>query len=387
MKKLIFKNIFTDVIYFFLITSLSLTLVVWVIQAVNLLDLVSEDGHGFKLYFLYTLLILPKIFTKLIIFLFFLSTFYVLNKYEENNEILIFWTFGVNKLEFINKFIFFACFFVLLQLLFNFYVVPKTLLEARMLFKQSDFSYFPSLIKSKHFNDNTKNLTIYIEGKDPKGNFRNIFVKEKFDANNSQIISSKTGKIIEKNKKSFLILNNGNIINLEKDKTTNIKFDKFELNLSNHKSKTVTQIKIQELNSYDLLKCITSYYFIYTESNGLDIRRDKTFDSNIVNCSGNSFQQIKKEAAQRLFGPIYILIIGLISSSLILKSKNNQIYNKYKTFIFLSGIIIIILSEIISEYVGISLFHLIINISLPILLSIIVYLTILLFLKFNKQSQ
>ena len=103
MKKLIFKNIFTDVIYFFLITSLSLTLVVWVIQAVNLLDLVSEDGHGFKLYFIYTLLILPKIFTKLIIFLFFLSTFYVLNKYEENNEILIFWTFGVNKLEFIRK--------------------------------------------------------------------------------------------------------------------------------------------------------------------------------------------------------------------------------------------------------------------------------------------
>ena len=53
MKKLIFKNIFGDVVYFFLITSLSLTLVVWVIQAVNLLDLVSEDGHGFKLYFLF----------------------------------------------------------------------------------------------------------------------------------------------------------------------------------------------------------------------------------------------------------------------------------------------------------------------------------------------
>ena len=35
---------------------------------------------------------------------FFLSTFYVLNKYEENNEILIFWTFGINKLEFINIF-------------------------------------------------------------------------------------------------------------------------------------------------------------------------------------------------------------------------------------------------------------------------------------------
>ena len=381
MKKLIFKNIFTDVIYFFLITSLSLTLVVWVIQAVNLLDLVSEDGHGFKLYFLYTLLILPKIFTKLIIFLFFLSTFYVLNKYEENNEILIFWTFGINKLEFVNKFIFFAFFFVLLQLCLNFYVVPKTLFEARMLFKQSDFNYFPSLIKSKHFNDNTKNLTIFIEDKDLNGNFRNIFVKEKFDANNSQIINSKTGRIIEKNKKSFLVLNNGNIVNLEKDKTSNIKFDKFELNLSNHKSKTVTHVKIQETNSYDILKCVTSYYFDYTRSDSIYI------DQDISNCTTDSIQQIKKEFAQRLFGPIYILIIGLISSSLILKSKSNQIYNKYKTFIFITGIIIIILSEISSEYVGISLLHMIFNLFLPILLSIIFYLTILIFLKIRKQSQ
>ena len=92
--------------------------------------------------------------------------------------------------------------------------MPKTLFEARMLFQQFDFNYFPSLIKSKHFNDNTKNLTIFIEDKDSKGNFRNIFVKERFDANNSQIINSKTGKIIEKNKTSFLVLNNGNIVNL-----------------------------------------------------------------------------------------------------------------------------------------------------------------------------
>ena len=129
MKKLIFKNIFSDVIYFFLITSLSLTLVVWVIQAVNLLDLVSEDGHGFKLYFLYTLLILPKIFTKLIIFLFFLSTFYVLNKYEENNEILIFWTFGINKLEFINKFIFLPFFLYYCNYALTFMLCQKLYLK------------------------------------------------------------------------------------------------------------------------------------------------------------------------------------------------------------------------------------------------------------------
>ena len=45
-------------------TIISLTLIVWVIQAVNYLDFVSEDGHSFKVYFMYSLLSLPKIFNK-----------------------------------------------------------------------------------------------------------------------------------------------------------------------------------------------------------------------------------------------------------------------------------------------------------------------------------
>ena len=84
MKKLIFRNIYGDIISFFLITALSITLVVWVIQAVNFLDFVSEDGHSFKVYFMYSLLNLPKIFSRIIIFVFFISLYNVLYKYENN---------------------------------------------------------------------------------------------------------------------------------------------------------------------------------------------------------------------------------------------------------------------------------------------------------------
>ena len=65
MKKLIFKKFTKDLTKFFLLTSISITLIVWVIQAVNFLDLITEDGHAFKIYFLYTLLSLPKIFSKI----------------------------------------------------------------------------------------------------------------------------------------------------------------------------------------------------------------------------------------------------------------------------------------------------------------------------------
>mgnify|MGYP000868784871 CR=1 FL=1 len=72
MKKLIFKKFAKDLTKFVLLASISVTLIVWVIQAVNFLDLVTEDGHGFKIYFLYTSLSLPKIFSKIIIFIFFI---------------------------------------------------------------------------------------------------------------------------------------------------------------------------------------------------------------------------------------------------------------------------------------------------------------------------
>ena len=53
-KKLIFQKFFSNNTYFFFICIASLSLIVWIIQAVNFLDFVTEDGHGLIVYFKYT---------------------------------------------------------------------------------------------------------------------------------------------------------------------------------------------------------------------------------------------------------------------------------------------------------------------------------------------
>ena len=90
MKKIIFKSFLNETTGFFILTSCCVTIIVWVIQAVNYLDFVTEDGHGFKIYFLYTILSLPKIFNKLVPFMFFFSLFFELIKYEEQNQTINF---------------------------------------------------------------------------------------------------------------------------------------------------------------------------------------------------------------------------------------------------------------------------------------------------------
>jgi len=82
MKKLLFAHFFERYLIFFLIMSLSLGLIVWVIQAVNYLDFITEDGHGFYVYFSYTLYHFPKIIHRILPFVFFISLFYQINRYE-----------------------------------------------------------------------------------------------------------------------------------------------------------------------------------------------------------------------------------------------------------------------------------------------------------------
>src|SRR5210317_217934 len=124
MKKILYKNLFKDCIIFFLISLFSSAIIIWVFQAVNYLDLMVEDGRDFIIYLNYTLLNFPKILTKLIPFVIFFSVSYIISKYELNNELMILWNIGINKIEIVNFFLKFSLIVLIIQLFLTSYVVP-----------------------------------------------------------------------------------------------------------------------------------------------------------------------------------------------------------------------------------------------------------------------
>jgi len=334
MKKLIFRNIFKDITAFFIITSLSLTLIVWVIQAVNYLDFVSEDGHSFKVYFMYSFLSLPKIFSKLILFVFFISVFFTISKYEENNEILIFWNYGIKKSEFINKIIKFSFIYFLISIIFSFLIVPKTQDMARSYIRNSSIEYFPSLIKTQHFNDTVSNLTIFVEDKTADGLIKNIFIKENFNDNRSQIISAREGILAKRNDSFYLILFDGKIINIDIRNTNIIQFEKTEFNLSNFNTKSTVFPKIQETNSIKLIECLSSF-----------INNKEGFFERLFVCDESSVNAVLQEMYKRLIIPLYIIVVAFVASCLVIKSKNQFDSIKFKSIIFILGFVFVIFSE------------------------------------------
>ena len=260
MKKLIFRKFTNDVIGFFLLSTISVSIIIWVIQAVNFLDFVSEDGHSFKVYFMYTFLSFPKIFSRILPFMFFLSLFYIYLKYEENNELLIFWLHGVRKFEFIKKILVLSLLFLLFQILLTSFIVPFTQDKARSFLRTSTIDFFPSLIKEKKFIDTVSNLTIFIEKKYSDGRLENIFLKDEISDQESQVIFAKSGMIKKNENSHFLILFNGNIINKNENNKNVISFEKTRFNLSKYSTKSTTFPKISELSTSVLLSCLYNLY-------------------------------------------------------------------------------------------------------------------------------
>ena len=142
MKKLIFRKITKDTITFFLLVTIVFGSIVWVIQAVNYLDYVTEDGHGLKTYFLFTLFSFPKIISKLIPFVFFIALFFTLINYEAKNELYVLWANGISKFEFINKILVISIFILLFQIFFSAFLSPLLNLKLDFFLKSQILIFF-----------------------------------------------------------------------------------------------------------------------------------------------------------------------------------------------------------------------------------------------------
>ena len=375
MKKIIFRKLLLDYMSFFLIALISSGIVIWVFQAVNFLDIMIEDGRSYSVYISYSLLNFPKIINKLFPFILFFSLFYVTIKYENNNELIIFWNFGINKIQLINFIFKFSVILMIIQLVFSAMIVPKSQDLARSFLRSSTVNFYENFIKPKRFNDTIKKVTIYSEKKDKEGNLYNLYLKKETNSENFQITYAKKGYFTEFNNLPVLVLFNGETITSKNNEITNFSFSKSDFPINNTETNTfVAQQKTQELSSYNLLKCVK--FLIPSKKNKIDPK--------IINCSERNKNNIFKELYKRFIIPIYILVLTLIPLLVIILSKENSKYSKLKFITFLVGLFFIIFSETTIRLISDSIIK---NITISLLPFIFIITLYLIFIKkFNRKN-
>ena len=367
MKKILFRKLLIDCLKFFIISLLSTSIIVWVFQAVNYLDIMIEDGRSHVVYINYTLLNYPKIISRILPFALFFSFSYVLARSEIENELVVFWTIGIGKIEIINFFLKFSLIIIVIQIFLTSFLVPKSQEIARTIIKSSNIDFIESHIKPKRFNDTIKNLTIYTDLKDENNNLVNIYIK-KGGGENYQITFAKKGIFSIKNGNKVLVLYDGETIQGSGDKITNFKFSESDFSMSNLDTNSITSYKTQETSTIELFKCIENYL-----SGNLNINNHNSIT---LNCNLNNIHNVYKEIYKRNIIPLYIPILILISLIHIMNSKENINFTKFRVILFIIGLSLIILSESSLSLIN-SIHYSNLRMSIiPILIFIIIYLWI-----------
>ena len=375
MKKIIYRKLALECTKFFVLVLFTISIIIWVLQAVNFLDFVTEDGHGFLVYFNYTLLSLPKIVGRIYPYAIFLSFTYVLLKYENKNELIIFWNFGIKKIKFINFFIKLSFLFVLISLLINVFISPYTQDKARSYIRSSDLDFFASILKPKTFVDTIEGLTIYFDEISDNGELKNIYLNNNL-GDTFQITFAKTGKFVKYGDKKILVLKEGRTINEINENISEFKFTKSDFNISKFSTKTTVTKKIKETSTKDLIECLMIFH---KASNKINL--SSSFLTR--NCGLDNLENIHQVLYSRLIKPFYITFLITISLLLILKSKNDHSFNINKIQIYSLGFFAIIFLELSSKFITTNLIQNLFLIILPILFVFIMYIFFLKILKMN----
>ena len=165
-----------------------------------------------------------------------------------------------------------------------------------------------------------------------------------------------------------MILFDGYILTEKKDFENNlVKFEQLNISLKNLKNNIIEQPKLQETSTFILMKC-----FLSTEN------------IEFLDCKKDSKTEIITTLNRRFSLPFYIPIVSLICSFLLIKTsvKKNYFLNKYSIF-FLS-FLVLLYSELVIRFTGLSQLISLIFIFTPVIIGPLLYL--MLMFKFRKES-
>ena len=366
----IYKHFFLELSKYFFITLFTFSAIVWTVQAVNFLDLVVEDGHALSIYLSYSLLNVPKILTKFIPLSFLIALVLAILKFENENELIILWTAGLNKMKVVNFFLKVSLLVTLLQLFFATVINPYILNYSRSLIKSSNLDFISSMVKTNQFNDTVPGLTVFVEEKNDDGSMKNIFIRDESsilksienpNSTDNVTIIAKKGRVINPSS-PVLVLRDGIIQSqrIDRDIQT-IKFKKTMLKLDNIQTRSIVQTKIHETPSKTLIEC----YF-------------NKENKEILNCPRDHKKNDVLSEINRRFGmPLYIPVITLIICFLLNQREENRFKNYYKYIYTVFAFIILVVAEILVKYSGKSFSNSLIYYSAPFLMATLIYFEII----------
>ena len=218
----------------FVITCVSLTIVMWFTQAIREFDLITSQRQTVFVFVGITGLLIPLLVMMIAPISLVLAAAHVLNKLSTDSEIIVMNAAGVSPWRLVRPFIAAALVVSLLVTLIAAYLSPLALRELRDWATQVRTDILTNIVQPGRFTTVGGNLTFHIADRRPNGLLVGIFLDDRRDPNEHATYLAEQGEIIKNDTGSFLVLEKGSVQRLELGQRDPriVTFDRYAFDLS-----------------------------------------------------------------------------------------------------------------------------------------------------------
>ena len=228
------RYIFRATMGAFVISLVSLTVVIWFTQAMRDFDLITSQRQTLLVFVGITGLIVPLLVMMIAPIALVMAAAHVLNKLSSDSEIIVMNAAGVSPWRLLRPLLAAAVVVSLLVAVIAAYVSPRSLRELRDWSAQVRADILTNIVQPGRFTTVGGDLTFHIADRRPNGLLVGIFVDDRRDPNEHATYLAQQGEIVKNDKGSFLVLEGGSIQRLEAGERDPriVTFDRYAFDLS-----------------------------------------------------------------------------------------------------------------------------------------------------------
>ncbi len=185
--------------------------IVWVVQALTKVNLVTDTGQSIGSFLYLSLLILPAIVPIVMPFAVLLGAAQTLNTMNTDSEMAVIHAVGTPKIMVYRPVMIVAAIAAAITVFFGNVIEPASRQAARILVSEARADLLSLLIQEGSFRQVDKNLFMQISKREPGGVLSGLFIADSRDPGFDMIYYAKQGSVLKRDGASLLLMTNGEI--------------------------------------------------------------------------------------------------------------------------------------------------------------------------------
>lgn len=213
--------------------ALVFTGVVWLTQAVRLIDTVVASGKGGRILLEFSILVLPQVLTIVLPLSALGAALYALNKLYTESELVVMMAAGLSPAGLLRPVALFGGAIALLMAVVVMVLVPKggAALQERTREIRSDLA--AALVVERQFLHPVSGLTLFIADTDRAGEMSGIFLNDQRDPTRAVTYSAQSALLLREGDEARLVMRDGVALGAtEGGQLATVDFDQFVFDLS-----------------------------------------------------------------------------------------------------------------------------------------------------------